>query len=78
MPPFILFIIAGNGVCPIVGCPAILPAKAHGIIITDKRFSFNEIFRQTAFSFKRLYDSIKNYTATVIPYSLSQELMPRK
>lgn len=32
-------------------------------------------FRQTAFSFKRLYDSIKNYTATVIPYSLSQELM---
>ncbi|MCD7956042.1 MAG: ABC transporter ATP-binding protein/permease, partial [Lachnospiraceae bacterium] len=32
-------------------------------------------FRQTAFSFKRLYDSIKNYTKTVIPYSLSQELM---
>lgn len=32
-------------------------------------------FRQTAFSFKRLHDSIKNYTATVIPYSLSQELM---
>ncbi len=26
-------------------------------------------FRQTAFSFKRLYDSIKNYTKTVIPYS---------
>ena len=32
-------------------------------------------FRQTAFSFKRLHDSIKNYTKTVIPYSLSQELM---
>ncbi|MCD8014657.1 MAG: ABC transporter ATP-binding protein/permease [Lachnospiraceae bacterium] len=32
-------------------------------------------FRQTAFSFKQLYDSIKNYTKTVIPYSLSQELM---
>ena len=32
-------------------------------------------FKQTAFSFKRLYDSIKNYTKTVIPYSLSQELM---
>ncbi|MCD8397788.1 MAG: ABC transporter ATP-binding protein/permease [Lachnospiraceae bacterium] len=32
-------------------------------------------FRQTTFSFKRLYDSIKNYTKTVIPYSLSQELM---
>ncbi len=32
-------------------------------------------FGQTAFSFKRLYDSIKNYTKTVIPYSLSQELM---
>ena len=32
-------------------------------------------FRQTAFSFKRLHDSITNYTKTVIPYSLSQELM---
>lgn len=32
-------------------------------------------FRQTAYSFNRLYDSIKHYTATVIPYSLSQELM---
>lgn len=32
-------------------------------------------FRQTAFSFKRLHDSIRNYTKTVIPYSLSQELM---
>lgn len=32
-------------------------------------------FGQTAFSFKRLFDSIKNYTKTVIPYSLSQELM---
>lgn len=32
-------------------------------------------FRQTAFSFKRLHDAIKGYTATVIPYSLSQELM---
>ncbi len=32
-------------------------------------------FKQTAFSFKRLHDSIKNYTKTVIPYSLSQELM---
>ena len=32
-------------------------------------------FRQTAFSFKRLHDSIKHYTAAVIPYSLSQELM---
>lgn len=32
-------------------------------------------FRQTAFSFKRLHDSIKNYTKTVISYSLSQELM---
>lgn len=32
-------------------------------------------FRQTAFSFKRLHNSIKSYTANVIPYSLSQELM---
>ena len=32
-------------------------------------------FQQTAFSFKRLHSSIKNYTKTVIPYSLSQELM---
>ena len=32
-------------------------------------------FRQKSFSFKRLHDSIKNYTKTVIPYSLSQELM---
>lgn len=32
-------------------------------------------FRQTAFSFRRLHDSITNYTKTVIPYSLSQELM---
>ena len=32
-------------------------------------------FRQTAFSFKRLHDSITNYTKTVIPYSLSQERM---
>lgn len=32
-------------------------------------------FRQTTFSFKRLYDSIRNYTKTVIPYSLSQERM---
>lgn len=32
-------------------------------------------FRQTAFSFRRLHDSIMNYTKTVIPYSLSQELM---
>lgn len=32
-------------------------------------------FKQTAFSFKCLHDSIKNYTKTVIPYSLSQELM---
>lgn len=32
-------------------------------------------FRQTAFSFRRLHDSIRNYTRTVIPYSLSQELM---
>ena len=32
-------------------------------------------FRQKSFSFKRLHYSIKNYTKTVIPYSLSQELM---
>lgn len=32
-------------------------------------------FRQTAFSFRRLHDSIRNYTRTVIPYALSQELM---
>ena len=32
-------------------------------------------FRQTAFSFKRLYDSIRNYTSKVVPYSLSQEKM---
>ena len=32
-------------------------------------------FRQTAFSFRRLHDSIRNYTKAVIPYSLSQELM---
>ncbi|MCR4995815.1 MAG: ABC transporter ATP-binding protein/permease [Butyrivibrio sp.] len=32
-------------------------------------------FKQTAFSFNRLNDSIKRYMATVIPYSLSQENM---
>ena len=32
-------------------------------------------FHQTAFSFKRLYNSIRDYTNAVIPYSLSQELM---
>ena len=32
-------------------------------------------FRQSAFSFHRLNDSIKRYMATVIPYSLSQEKM---
>lgn len=32
-------------------------------------------FRQTAFSFRRLHDSIRNYTRTVIPYALTQELM---
>lgn len=32
-------------------------------------------FRQTGSSFNRLSDSIKKYTATVIPYSLSQEMM---
>ena len=32
-------------------------------------------FRQKSFSFKHLHYSIKNYTKTVIPYSLSQELM---
>lgn len=32
-------------------------------------------FRQKSFSFKRLHYSIKNYTKTVIPYSLSQELV---
>lgn len=32
-------------------------------------------FGQTAFSFKRLSDSIQNYTASVVPYSLSQETM---
>lgn len=32
-------------------------------------------FHQTAFSFKRLHNAIKDYTKAVIPYSLSQELM---
>ncbi len=32
-------------------------------------------FGQTTFSFKRLSDAIKRYTASVIPYSLSQENM---
>lgn len=32
-------------------------------------------FRQTAFSFRQLYDSIRNYTSKVVPYSLSQERM---
>ena len=32
-------------------------------------------FGQTAFSFKRLSDAIQNYTASVVPYSLSQETM---
>lgn len=32
-------------------------------------------FKQTAFSFSRLNDSIKRYMAAVIPYSLSQETM---
>lgn len=30
-------------------------------------------FKQTTFSFNRLYESITNYTKTVIPFSLSQE-----
>lgn len=32
-------------------------------------------FGQTAFSFKRLSDSIKNYTSSVVPHALSQENM---
>lgn len=39
------------------------------------RIAVVKAFRQKSFSFKRLHYSIKNYTKTVIPYSLSQELM---